>query len=77
MALRGNIETYAYNPTDQGAFGSVTVTNGVKVTASAYYNHIISQFHSASDSNQMDTYMFSYQIKIIDDTTENETFHKC
>lgn len=55
MNFRGNIETYALNPTDQGAFGSVTVTKGVKVTAVANYNHIISQFHSANDPNHGDT----------------------
>lgn len=48
MSLRRNIETYALNPTDQGAYGSMTITKGVKVTAVAHYNHIISQFHSAT-----------------------------
>jgi hypothetical protein len=42
MTLRNNIETYAMTPTDEGAFGSVTVTNGIKITAHAFYNHTIS-----------------------------------
>jgi hypothetical protein len=29
MTLRGNIETYAMMPTDPGAYGSVTITNGI------------------------------------------------
>ena len=46
MTLRNNIETYAMTPTDEGAFGSVTVTNGIKITAHAFYNHTISQFYN-------------------------------
>ena len=77
FTLRGNIETYANNPTDQGAFGSVTITKGVKVTASAYYNHVISQFHSCDELSEKDVFMFSYQIKIIDDSEFVEPFFKC
>ena len=54
------IETYSRVPTDPGAFGSVTITNGVKITACAFYNHHISSF---SDGDH-DHYQFSYQIKI-------------
>lgn len=65
MTLRGSIETYANNPTDEKAYGSVKVTNGVKITSVAYYNHLISEFDSMSDPvNKKDTYVFSYQIKI-------------
>jgi hypothetical protein len=61
MTLRGNIETYASNPSDQKAFGSVTTTNGIKITAVAFYNHLISEFDSVEDPiNNKDTYVFSY-----------------
>ncbi len=42
MPLRNDIETYAMTPTDSDAFGSVTVTNGIKITAHAFYNHAYS-----------------------------------
>jgi len=65
MTLRGNIETYSLRPTDPGAYGSVTVTNGVKITAHAYYNHLISEFDSMNSVlKKKDTYVFSYQVKI-------------
>lgn len=61
MTLRGNIETYAMNPTDPKAFGSVTVTNGVKITAVGCYHHLISEFDSVRDPiNKKDNYVFSY-----------------
>jgi hypothetical protein len=61
MTLRGNIETYANNPTDELAYGSVTITNGVRITAVAFYNHLISEFDSVDDPlNGRDTYVFSY-----------------
>jgi hypothetical protein len=46
MTLRNNIETYAMTPTDEDAYGSITVTNGIKITAHAYYNHLLSEFDS-------------------------------
>ena len=46
MTLRGNIETYSMVPNDPGAYGSVTITDGIKITAHAYYNHVISEFNS-------------------------------
>tara|TARA_B110000285_G_C14949044_1_gene525799 strand:- start:120 stop:515 length:396 start_codon:yes stop_codon:yes gene_type:complete len=50
MTLRGNIETYAMNPTDPGAYGSITKSNnGIMISAHAYYNHLISEFDSCSD----------------------------
>jgi len=49
MTLRGNIETYAMNPTDIGAYGSVTKSNGITISAHAYYNHLISEFDSCTD----------------------------
>jgi hypothetical protein len=49
MTLRGAIETYSLNPTDPGAYGSVTITNGIQISAHAYYNHLISKFHSCDD----------------------------
>lgn len=61
MTLRGNIETYATNPSDPKAYGSVTQTNGIKITAHAFYNHLISEFDSVDDPiNNKDTYVFSY-----------------
>ncbi len=33
------IEAYPRVPTDRGAYGSMTVSRGVKVVASAFYNH--------------------------------------
>ena len=77
MSSRGYIETYANNPTDPGAFRSVTVTNGVKVTAVAFYNHLISNFHSVDKVNLKDEYVFSYQIKIMDDPDHQGPFYKC
>ena len=73
MNLRGNIETYALTPTDEGAHGSVTVTNGIRITAHAYYNHLISEFDSFEDPiRNRDQYVFSYQIKISDDPEMDE-----
>ena len=67
MTSRGEIESYAMTPTDPGAFGSITKTNGFVITAHAYFNYTISRYSSASDPNQDDLYHFSYQIKINDD----------
>lgn len=53
MTLRNNIETYAMKPTDQDAYGSITVTNGIKITAHAFYNHLLSNFEQ-SDSESLD-----------------------
>ena len=53
MTLRNNIETYAMTPTDQDAYGSITVTNGIKITAHAFYNHLLSNFEQ-SDSESLD-----------------------
>lgn len=65
MNLRGVIETYALNPIDEGAFGSVTTTHGIRITAHAFYNHLISEFDSIEDPvNKKDQYVFSYQITI-------------
>jgi uncharacterized protein affecting Mg2+/Co2+ transport len=78
MSLRGNIETYAFRPTDPKAYGSVTITNGVKITAVGYYNHLISEFHSMRDPiNKKDNYVFSYQITIQDDPENKEPFYRC
>ena len=79
MALRGNIETYANSPTDPGAYGSVTINSGVKITAHAYYNHLISEFDGAQDPvNLKDSYVFSYQIKISDDpSAKDKEFYSC
>jgi uncharacterized protein affecting Mg2+/Co2+ transport len=78
MTLRGSIETYADNPSDEKAYGSVKITNGVKITSVAYYNHLISEFDSMQDPvNKKDTYVFSYQIKIRDDPDSDEPFYKC
>ena len=61
MNLRGVIETYALNPTNNGAFGSVKISNGIKITAHAFYNHLISEFDSMEDPvNKKDQYVFSY-----------------
>ena len=79
MTLRGSVETYALTPSDEGAFGSVTITNGIQITAHAYYNHLISEFHSCDDDPlNFDKYVFSYQIKIsVDPTlTEEQSFYK-
>jgi hypothetical protein len=63
MTQRGFIETYSNNPVDPKAYGSVTTTEGIKVTAHAYYNHLISEFDSVEDPvRNQDTYLFSYQI---------------
>ena len=51
MTLRENIETYSMLPTDNGAYGSVTITNGIKITAHAFYNHAYSEFNSVSHEN--------------------------
>ena len=77
MNLRGNIETYAMNPTDPKAYGSVTISSGVKITAVGYYNHLISEFDSVRDPiNKKDNYVFSYQIRISDDP-DAEVFYQC
>ena len=57
--VRGNLEAYALNPTDPGAYGSSTVTRGVKITAHAFYNHLVSRFDSVEEQER-DTYLFSY-----------------
>ncbi len=54
MSLRNNIETYAMTPTDQDG-GSITVTNGIKITAHAFYNHLLSEFDSV-DCESVDAY---------------------
>ena len=65
MTLRGEIEMYAMTPTDDLAYGSVTVTNGVRITAHGHYNHLISEFDSVADPiNKKDNYVFSFQLKI-------------
>jgi hypothetical protein len=46
MAERGSIEAYARNPKDPQAFGSTTITSGIRISASAIYNHLISSFDS-------------------------------
>ena len=80
MTLRGNIETYAMNPTDPGAYGSITKSNnGIMISAHAYYNHLISEFDSCSDPlNNQDTYVFSFQIRIYIDPKlpEKTQFYK-
>jgi hypothetical protein len=59
--LSGNIECYAMNPTDPRAYGSVTVSNGVKITAVGCYNHLHSEFDSVRDPiNKKDNYAFMY-----------------
>jgi hypothetical protein len=74
MTLRGNIETYAMNPTDPGAYGSITKSNGMMISAHAYYNHLISEFDSCADPlNNFDTYVFSFQIRISVDPDLDET----
>ena len=55
MTLRNNIETYAMNPTDEDAYGSITITNGIKITAHAHYNHLLSEFDSV-DCQSIDGY---------------------
>jgi hypothetical protein len=61
MSTRGNIETYAAKCTDPRAYGSVTITHGVKITAVGYYNHLISEFNSVKDPiNKRDNYVFCY-----------------
>ena len=42
-------------PTDQDAYGSITVTNGIKITAHAFYNHLLSEFDSI-DCQSLDAY---------------------
>ena len=65
MNLRGVIETYALQPTDDGALGSITISNSIRITAHAYYNHLISEFDSIEDPvNLKDQYVFSYQVTI-------------
>jgi hypothetical protein len=44
MNLRNFIETYPLKPDGPGAHGSVTITNGVKITAHANFNYIASRF---------------------------------
>ena len=41
---REEIESFPNDPLSQGAYGSVTVTNGVKIEAVAKYIHIFSAF---------------------------------
>ena len=75
MSLRGNIETYALNPTDPKAYGSVTITNGVKITAVADYINLISEFDSVRDPiNKKDNYVFFYQVCISDDPEWDQPF---
>jgi len=65
--LRGGmIESFAKNASDPGAFGSVKVTKGIRVSACAIYNHLHSQFESVSDAEaaREDHLLFVYQIKI-------------
>lgn len=79
MTLRGNIETYSMTPTDPGAFGSVTVTHNIMITAHAFYNNLISEFESEDNPNRDDNYIFSYQIKIQDDPNmpADNAFYSC
>jgi hypothetical protein len=66
----GLIEGFCRNPSDPSAFGSVTETNGVRITAHAIYNHLFSRFHSLSEDMSVygiqsrDEYFFTYQVKI-------------
>ena len=46
---RHQVEAFAMEPTNEGAFGSVTVTNGIKISAHAIYNHLISGFDSVQN----------------------------
>ena len=68
---RGTIETYANMPNAPGGFGSVTMTNGVRVRAHAHYNHIFCQFDETQPS-----YVFSYQITLDVVLEEGQQFHK-
>lgn len=43
QVCRGFIESYAADPSRPDAHGSVTVTRGVKISAHAHYNHMISR----------------------------------
>lgn len=77
MTLRGNIETYAMNPTDSKAYGSVSITNGVKITAVGDYINLISQFSSVRDPiNKKDNYVFFYQIRVQDDPDWEGPFYE-
>ena len=69
MNSRNSIESYSLNPTDIGANGSITKTNGIVVTAHAYFNYMISNFPSVGPGNEdkKDMYHFSYQVRIYDD----------
>jgi hypothetical protein len=57
MNLRNFIETYPLKPDGPGAHGSVTITNGVKITAHANFNYIASRFGKEESDN---LYHFSY-----------------
>ena len=69
MNKRLSIESYCLNPTDPGGNGSITKTNGIVITAHAYFNFMISSFNSVGEGNEnkKDSYHFSYQIRIYDD----------
>ena len=80
---KGYLEPFARTPSDEGANGSVTVTRGVKITAHAWYNHVVSQFDSIDSVNETDSMVFPYQITIsvvhgsADAENEEERFYPC
>ena len=74
MDMLRTVETYARLPTDCGAFGSITITNRVRITACAYYNHQLSKF-SKLGSDLEDKFIFSYQITI--SVEGEEDFEEC
>lgn len=76
MNQRQQIESYSLNPTDPGANGSITKTNGIVITAHAYLNFMISTFHSVDNENKKDQLHFSYQVKIFDDPDYPDTIDK-
>jgi hypothetical protein len=51
MNERNRIESYCLNPTDAGANGSITKTNGIVITAHANFNFMISIFNSVGNEN--------------------------
>eukprot|EP00347_Sterkiella_histriomuscorum_P002208 403369051 len=73
-SLRGEVESYERNPRD--AFGSTTITNGVKIDAVANYIHIFSVFDKEHYGNEC-RYFFSYQIRISADPNHQGEFYKC
>ena len=67
---RGMIEGYCNRPTE--AFGSSTVTEGVRIDAVAHYVHFFSNFDKAFFRDEAKLF-FAYQIRIsVDDNFEGE-----